>query len=209
MTTIRRLSDSCVAVTGDGGTTLFDPGFHTWQAGAVDLDTIGDVQRVLITHAHPDHVNPDFVRWLLDRGSDVTVHGNEEVADGLAAHDIEVVTAHPRGVTAEDVLHGLTPTGAAPPNRAYTIDGVFTHPGDSYQPTTTAPVLALPLLIPWGSTFESMEFARRLAPRQAIPIHDFYLTEAGRQWIGETAKRVLAESGIELLTLGWGESATV
>lgn len=209
MATIRRLSDSCVAVTGDGGTTLFDPGFHTWQAGAVDLDTIGDVQRVLITHAHPDHVNPEFVWWLLDRGSDVTVHGNHEVADRLASHDIEVVTDDPRGVTAEDVLHGVTPTGATPPNRAYTIDGVFTHPGDSYEPTTTAPVLALPLLIPWGSTFASMEFARRLGPRQAIPIHDFYLTEAGRQWIGETATRVLAESGIELLNLGWGESATV
>ncbi len=209
MTTIRRLSDSCITVTGDTGTTLFDPGIHTWESGAVDLDSIGEVQRVLITHEHGDHVNPDFVRWLLDRGSNVTVHANQSVANLLATHDIEVVTANPPGVSAQDVSHGPTPTGATPPNRAYTIDGLFTHPGDSYEPTTTAPILALPLLIPWGSTHQSMEFARRLAPRQVIPVHDFYLTGPGRKWITSTAKQVLGRNGIELVTLDWGESYTV
>ena len=53
------------------------------------------------------------------------------------------------GVSFEDVTHGMTPWGSAPPNRAFTIDGVLTHPGDSYEVTATAPVLALPLLVLW------------------------------------------------------------
>jgi L-ascorbate metabolism protein UlaG (beta-lactamase superfamily) len=209
MTTIKRLTDSCLSVTTDAGTTIFDPGFHTWESGAIDLDRIGDVQRLLITHEHGDHVNAEFVRWLLDRGTDITVYGNQAVADLLAPHDLAVITAIPDGVSVEDVTHEMTPMGSAPPNRAFTIDGVITHPGDSYQPTTTAPVLALPLLIPWGSTTASLDFARRLGPRQAIPVHDFYLSELGRQWVTATAKKMLGRAGIEMVPLAWGESYTV
>jgi len=209
MTTIRRLTDSCLVVTTDAGATLFDPGFHTFDSGEIDLDSIGDISRVLITHEHGDHVKPDFVRWLVDRRSDITVHSNQAVADLLDGHGIEVMTADPIGVSSEDVVHEMIPTGAQPPNRAFTIDGVLTHPGDSYQPTTSAPVLALPLIVPWGSTTRSVEFARRLAPDQVIPIHDFYLNEAGRSFIYGMVKTVLAQSGIEAITLNWGETATV
>jgi L-ascorbate metabolism protein UlaG (beta-lactamase superfamily) len=209
MTTIQRLTDSCLTVTTDSGTSLFDPGFHTFDTGEFDLASLGDVQRVLITHEHGDHVKPEFVSWLLDRGDDVAVFANQAVADLLARSDIEVSTTDPRGVSSEDVLHEMIPTGARPPNRAYTIDGVLTHPGDSYQPSTSAPVLALPLIIPWGSTTASMEFARRLAPRQVIPIHDFYLNDLGRNFVTGMAQNVLAQADIEVIPLGWGESYTL
>jgi L-ascorbate metabolism protein UlaG (beta-lactamase superfamily) len=209
MTTIKRLADSCLLVTTDAGTTLVDPGTFTYDSGVVDLEEVGDVQRVLITHEHGDHVKPEFVRWLVDRGSDVTVHSNQAVANLLAPHDIEVATGEVAGATFEDVLHETTPLGTAPPNRAFTIDGVLTHPGDSYQPSTTAPVLALPLVTPWGSMFQSMEFARRLQPAQVVAIHDFYLSDAGRQWVYGMATKVLAQSDIEFLALDWGDGYTL
>lgn len=209
MTTIQRLSDSCLLVSGDDHATLFDPGFHPHESSAVDLDDLGDVTRILISHEHRDHVSPDFVRWVLDRGTDVAVHANQAVADLLAPHDIEVETSHPGGVSAEDVIHEMIPTGAQPPNRAWTIDGLITHPGDSYQATTTAPVLALPLLTPWGSTTASVDFARRLGPAQVVPIHDFYLNEQGRSFVVGLATNVLAGDGIEVVPLDWGHSYTV
>lgn len=209
MTTIKRLTDSCLVVTTDDGATLFDPGFHTIESGVIDLETIGDIERVLITHEHGDHVSPEFLKWVLDRGEDISVYGNEAVAAVLADHDIAVATEIPAGTSAEDVLHETTPMGTAPPNRAWTIDGVLTHPGDSYGPTRTAPVLALGLLTPWGSTTKTLEFARRLAPQQAIPVHDFYLSDTGRGWINSVAKHVLGAAGIEVVTLDWGESYTL
>ncbi len=205
MTTIARLTDSCLTVTTAEGTTLFDPGFHTWESDAFDVSGIGDVQRVLITHEHSDHVSPAFVRWLVDRGTDVTVHANQAVVDLLTDHDIPASSDNPPGVSSEDVVHERIPTGAQPPNRAWTIDGVLTHPGDSYQPAATAPVLALPLLVPWGSMTASVAFASRLAPRQVVPIHDFYTSRSGRQWAMGLAKSVLADAGIEVVTLDWGE----
>ncbi len=206
MPTVRRLADSCLLVTTDAGTTLFDPGFLAYDSEEVDLDGIGDVQRVLITHEHGDHVKPEFVRWLVDRGADVAVHANQAVADLLAPHDLAVDTGVPDGTSSEDVRHEVIPTGAAPPNRAWTIDGVLTHPGDSYEPTATAPVLALPLLVPWGSMTASVAFARRLAPVHAVPIHDWYTSPSGRAWAANLAKTVLADDGIELVPLGWGDS---
>lgn len=70
-------------------------------------------------------------------------------------------------------------------------------------------MLALPLLVPWGSMFQSMEFARRLGPRQAVPIHDFYLSQSGRQWVVGMAKTVLAKSEIEVVPLDWGDTYTL
>jgi L-ascorbate metabolism protein UlaG (beta-lactamase superfamily) len=209
MTTIARLTDSCLTVTTGSGTTLFDPGFHTWESDDFDKATIGDVQRIVITHEHGDHVSPAFVAWLLDRGEDVRVHANAAVAALLAKHEIEVSTDTPHGMTAEDVMHEVIPTGAQPPNRSWTIDGVLTHPGDSYQPTRSAPVLALPLLVPWGSMTASVEFARRMGPTQVVPIHDFYTSRQGRQWAMGLASAVLGGSGIEVVPLDWGERYSV
>ena len=209
MTAIQRLTDSCLIVTTGTDATLFDPGFHTFDSGEIDLGSIGDISRVLITHEHGDHVKPEFVRWLVDRRRDITVHSNAAVAALLAGHGVQVTTDDPPGVTSEDVQHEMIPSGQQPPNRSYTIEGVFTHPGDSYQPVRCAPVMALPLVTPWGSATQSVQFARRLAPRQVIPIHDHLLSRWGRRRIYDSVKQVLAPAGIELLTLDWGESATV
>lgn len=207
MTTIRRIADSCVTVTTDQGTTLIDPGFFSFDSDHVDLSAIGDVQRVLITHEHGDHVKPEFVRWLLDRSPDLTVHGNDNVAALLRETDVEVINSDPDGVSSEDCDHGTLPNGSTVPNRAYTVDGVFTHPGDSQDPSSSAPILALPLLVPWGTMRGSMEFAMRVAPQQVVPIHDFYLSEGGRGFLYGMAGGVLGGAGIEFVHLNWGESA--
>jgi len=208
MTEIRRLTDSCLLVSTDDQATLFDPGFHTFQEGEVDLDSIGDVTRVLVTHEHGDHVNPDFVKWLIDRKKDLVVYSNQAVADLLGKEHIEVSTDVPSGTEAEDVLHEQLPNGARPPNRSFTIEGVFTHPGDSREPAVSAPILALPLIAPWGSVTGAVEFARKVAPRQVIMIHDFYLSESGRARIRHMAGNALADDGIEMLDLDWGDNLT-
>jgi hypothetical protein len=209
MTEIRRLTDSCLLVTTDEHATLFDPGFHTFQEGEVELDSIGDVTRVFVTHEHGDHVNPDFVSWLIDRKSDLVVYSNQAVADLLDRNAIAVSTDVPSGTGVEDVLHERLPNGSQPPNRSYTIEGVFTHPGDSHEPTVSAPILALPLIAPWSSVTAAVEFARKLAPQQVIMIHDFYLSAKGRARIRQMAGGVLAEDGIEMLDLDWGQALSV
>lgn len=209
MATIQRLAHSCLLVSTDDGTALLDPGFFSFDQSPVDLDALGDVQRVLITHEHADHVKPAFVQWLVDRGDDVTVHGNQAVVDLLAAEGIAADVTTPPGTSVEDVEHETLPNGATVPNRSWTVGDVLTHPGDSYGPTRSAPVLALPLLTPWGSATASVAFARRLGVATVVPVHDFYLTAQGRQFASGIVAGALGEHGIEVMALDWGESATV
>lgn len=209
MSEIRRLTDSCVLVSTNQHATLFDPGFHPFLSGEVDLDSIGDVTRVLVTHEHGDHVNPDFVKWLIDRRRDLVVYSNQAVADLLGGQGIEVSVDVPDAVNVEDVVHEKLPNGSRPPNRSFTIEGLFTHPGDSHQPTVTAPIMALPLIAPWGSLTAAVEFARRVRPQQVVMIHDFFMSEEGRSRIRGMAKGALAESDIEMLDLDWGDHLTV
>lgn len=209
MATIQRLAHSCLLVTTDDGTTLLDPGFFSFQEPPVDLDGLGDVHRVLVTHEHGDHVHPAFVRWLVERGDDVTVHANRPVVDLLAAEGITAEDTAPPGTSVEDVTHELLPNGTTVPNRSWTIGDVLTHPGDSYEPTRSAPVLALPLLSPWGSATASVAFARRLGVAAVVPVHDFYITARGREFLAGIVASPLADAGIELLALDWGQRATV
>ena len=209
MSEIKRLTDSCLLVTSDNDATLFDPGFHPFVSGEVDLDSIGDVTRVLVTHEHGDHVHPDFVKWLIDRKKDLVVYSNQAVADLLSEHGIEVSVEVPDGVAVEDVIHEKLPNGTQPPNRSFTIEGLFTHPGDSHQPTVTAPIMALPLIAPWGSLTAAVEFARRVRPERVVMIHDFYMSETGRTRIRGMARGALVQDGIEMLDLDWGDHLTV
>jgi len=208
MTTIRRLTHSCLIVTGDDGTVLLDPDVFTWTRGVVDLDSVGDVQRVLITHEHADHMHPEFITWLRDRGTDVTVHANARVQELLAAQDIEVTTADPAGTTSEDVLHGTLPNGQQPPNRAFTYAGV-THTGDSFEISACGDVLFLPLMVPWGAARSGVELVERLGPKQVIPAHDFYLSDGGRAFIYEIVGGAIAAAGTEFVPLAYGDGYTV
>lgn len=208
MTTIRRLTHSCLLVSTEDGTVLMDPDSFTWTSGVVDLETIGDVQKILITHEHADHMHPGFIKWVRDRGADVTIHSNERVQELLAAEDIEVLTTNPDGVTTEDNLHGVLPNGAQPPNRAFTYGGVTTL-GDSFDVDSCGGVLFLPLFVPWGASRHAVELAERLAPKQVIPAHDFYLSDGGRRFIYDFIGGVISDAGAEFIPLAYGESYTV
>ncbi len=208
MTTIRRLTHSCLLVTGDDGTVMMDPDVFTWTSGVVELDSIGDVHRVLITHEHGDHMHPEFIKWVRDRGTDVTIHANPRVQELLAAEDIEVSTGNPAGVTSEDMLHGTLPNGQQPPNRAFTYASV-THTGDSFDLTSCGDVLFLPLMVPWGATRTGVELAARLGPKQVIPAHDFYLSDGGRDFIYEFAGGAVAAEGPQFIPLKYGETITI
>ena len=86
------------------------------------------------------------------------------------------------------------------------MENVLTHPGTAIS-RRRPPRYCAPLIAPWTSSTAAVEFARRIGPRRVIPIHDYYLSEAGRRAIWTIASHALGE--IELVTLDWGEQFTV
>lgn len=102
------------------------------------------------------------------------------VIDG-AAFTIGALSVEPVGTLHQVILPGL-PRCA---NSGYIVTGAdqtrLFHPGDSYE--TIPPdidVLAVPLLGPWSTLSETVNFVRSIAPARMFPIHDALLSDSGR-----------------------------
>lgn len=94
MTKIRRLTDSAVLVTTGDMAAIFDPGFDTFESGEFDLDFIGDVTRIPITHEFALRLRPRMVvpvhdhsltrsarKWVRDMARSALASVGIEVAD--------------------------------------------------------------------------------------------------------------------------------
>jgi L-ascorbate metabolism protein UlaG (beta-lactamase superfamily) len=192
---------ACVRLDLDRGSLVIDPGTYSRD---VDLTGVADV---LLTHEHPDHVDPDLVAPAARAGT--RVHAPADVAawldadHGVAAHPVvpgdvfEVLGVEVRVVGGEhaEIYDGLP--GCA--NVGYVLQGVY-HPGDAlHVPEVAVETLLLPVSAPWLKLAEALDFVRAVRPERALPVHDAMLSEIGAagvdRWVdlkGSTSYRRLA-----------------
>jgi len=214
---ISHLGHSAVLVETDSARILIDPGnFSDGWHGLTDLDA------VLVTHLHPDHLDPQQVPALLAGNPRVPVYAESSIPDALASDDVDlgpmipvaagddvkigdVVVSAVGGVHAE--IHRDIPRIG---NVGYVLrapgEPSLFHPGDSYA---TAPggvdILAMPAYGPWAALKETIDFTRAVGALEGFPIHDRLLNERG---FGLIMSRVNAMSGTRLVDLRSGAAHT-
>lgn len=82
---IRHLVHSCLLVEVAGRRLLIDPGgFSTEGVRALEKDVLASIDAVLITHQHPDHVDPELLGEVLAASPDAVVIAEPETADMLS-----------------------------------------------------------------------------------------------------------------------------
>ena len=174
---LTHLGHACLLVETDGARLLLDPGTMSSFEGLRDLDA------VLVTHQHPDHVDAPRLAALLaaNPGARLVVDPDSvtDVAGLPAAH--VVARSGDRmtfGGTTVEVLGGLHAAVYGPvpgcTNAAYLLDdGALLHPGDSFVvPDRPVDVLAVAVDGPWLKLAEAVDYVRAVTPRVAVPIHE-------------------------------------
>jgi len=194
--TITKLVHACLLVEVNDQRILIDPGSFSWNDERLNLSMVEGVDRVLITHEHPDHVSFDFVRGVLERSNGALVETTASLAEILATEGIEAVTTGSAHFVAP---HERIPSGPGPQNIGFHVEGVLSHPGDSHSFVETMPILAMPFAAPWGSLTSGVDRTRLVRPRIVVPIHDWFLSEGGQSFMYRLAEAALDHDGIDLV----------
>jgi L-ascorbate metabolism protein UlaG (beta-lactamase superfamily) len=187
---LTHLGHACLLVETGGARLLLDPGTMSSFDGLRDLDA------VLVTHQHPDHLDVDRLAPLLDANPGAALWVDADTATsvpGLPTHRVarpgDRFTVGSSGLPAQstvvEVLGGLHAAvyGDVPgcTNVAYLVDDALLHPGDAFVvPDRSVDILAVPIDGPWLKLAEAVDYVRAVRPRVAVPIHEGETTDPGK-----------------------------
>lgn len=207
---ITKFGHAAVRIEYDGRVLLIDPGVWT---GA---DAIDGVDAVLITHEHPDHVDPALLRrtdapvWTIEAVAAQLQANAPDVAERVLVVDPgERWSAAGLEITAVGELHAVIhPELPRVGNSGYLVtDGTtrLFHPGDALTgPDEEVDVLCVPVSAPWLKVSEAIDFARAVGAGRNLAIHDKVYSEAGLGIVDGHLGRFLGAAGQDYVRLPEG-----
>ncbi len=207
---VTHLGHACLLLEMADQRVLIDPGNF-----ADGLGTVSDLDAILVTHQHPDHLDPERIVDLVRANPDARVLCDPMSVAVLSQLGVEG-QAHTGTTTFGELT--VTPVGAM---HALIHDEIpritnvgvllsapgeprFFHPGDALDGDPgPVEVLAFPLNAPWQRSREMTDFLRRHNAPHAIPIHDGLLQRRGRDlYLGQADRLGGAHSVVHDLAGG-------
>ena len=191
-------------VEENGVRILTDPGTYSTQQNEVK-----NIDFVLITHEHQDHLHIDSLKALLKNNPQAKVITNKSVGALLEKENIAFsVVEDGQNSDAKGVLiegygknHALMHSSIPPiQNTGYFIGNRLFYPGDALtNPEKEIEILALPIAGPWMKLSEGIDYAANLKPKICFPVHD-----GGLKFISSTNRippQILESLGIKFKIL--------
>ncbi|MGB3073400.1 MAG: MBL fold metallo-hydrolase [Candidatus Moraniibacteriota bacterium] len=178
---ITKFGHCCLLIETKGVRLLTDPGRYN------DTPLVGDVDAILISHEHRDHLHIESLRVILGKNPAAQVISHTSVGKMLDEAGIPYTsiadggTIDIKGVSVESCgsehacIHQDLPKVQ---NTGFFIDHALFYPGDSFHdPKKDITVLALPVAGPWMRLEEAIEYAKQLKPKVVFPVHDGMLRQ--------------------------------
>lgn len=197
---ITKLVHSCLLIETPDRVGLIDPG--NFSAEAIKALSLTQLDDILITHQHGDHMDIDIIKQLLNDFPAVNIIAPDEAAQALQEAGIETATDKlTDGVETFDSPHeSVAPLFGQPPQEyGFHYLDKLSHPGDSHSFTETKTILALPVSAPWGSTVKAINLGLELKPKYVIPIHDWHWNDQARTSMYDLMAKVFADNDIEFI----------
>ncbi|MEO6501371.1 MAG: MBL fold metallo-hydrolase [Jatrophihabitantaceae bacterium] len=184
---LTKFGHACVRIANGDRRLVIDPG--AWSEVS---EALTDIDAVLITHEHPDHLDVDKLAAAAARNPALKVWAPQAVADQLAGNQTlsERVTAVGPGQSfvagglqvrtyggQHALIHSSIPVVS---NVGYLVGDAVYHPGDSYVvPNAIVEALLVPINAPWSKVGEAVDFTISARAPRAFQIHDGLLNSTG------------------------------
>jgi L-ascorbate metabolism protein UlaG (beta-lactamase superfamily) len=209
---ISKYIHSCLLFEHEGEKLLFDPGVFTFAEGQVRADQFAGVATIVITHEHPDHLNLKALKEILALTRAIVISNRGVAAilqpEGIAVklHEEGTMQAGPFTLKALACTHQPILAPSLPVHIAYLVNDRVLNPGDSFDPALLAwkgtEALILPVTAPFLTEVEAAAFARRMEPKQVLPVHDGYVKDFFRKGRYDAYEGVLQKDGIRFHRMG-------
>jgi len=186
---IQKFLHSCLLIEKGSDRILFDPGKFSFVEHGARAADFTRLNAVIITHSHPDHMDADALKLIIENNPGAVLYGNSGIAAALQAKGLKVELFEEGTKQIEDfrvdayeARHEKIVAAKIPPNTAYIVDDTLLNPGDSYAYSLDSlrgkfDVLALPVMAPWCSEMDAAGFAARMNAKRVLPIHDGYVKD--------------------------------
>ncbi len=184
---ISKYLHSCLVFELNGHKLLFDPGKFTFAEGIVSPAMFAEVNSIIITHIHPDHLDTENLKNIANL-SGANIYTNEQVGEVLQkagiAHSVWKDGIHHLGpfkLQAITVVHEPILDNPLPQMTGFLINDQVLHPVDSMEDALFAyegiELLIMVTMAPFANELRITAFADKLRPKQILPVHDGYAKE--------------------------------
>jgi L-ascorbate metabolism protein UlaG (beta-lactamase superfamily) len=194
---ITHLGHAAVLAETDDARILIDPGnvSDSWHS-------LTDLDAVLVTHQHPDHLDPDNLPALAAANASTAILVEPSILDLINAGKLPSLGDRAAALPPDDqmaigdvlitavggqhaIIHRDIPRIG---NVGYVLQSegqpTLFHPGDALD---TVPdgidILAVPAYGPWAAMKETIDFVRAVGALEGFPVHDELLSDRGRTLI--------------------------
>lgn len=210
---ITKIGHCCLLIEVDGKRLMTDPGSFTTEELIIQ-----QIDIVLITHEHADHLHIDSLKKIIDANPEVIVISNTSVGKlldeaGVVYHVLEGKSEELYSnihIQAYDAKHTeIYEEIGQVQNTGYFIANKLFYPGDSYtNPDREVAVLAFPVGGPWCKIADTIRYVLTINPKHAFPVHDAVERVDRVHILHRTPGIILAEHNIDFRPMKAGDTET-
>jgi L-ascorbate metabolism protein UlaG (beta-lactamase superfamily) len=196
-------------VEKDGKKALVDPGNYSWNSRIPTQDMLRDIDYVLVTHAHPDHIDPTFASVVNEMSPNAIWYvtpSTKKVIDSLPGVQVELESSLDDVVYVDSEHADLTHWGACEDHTSFVLFGDILVGGDCHTLSSMHGATIFAAAVnggPWGSikTFLNMIAAMQDKPAKVLPLHDWHWKEEAKTGMYAGLSEALPKLGIEFVPL--------